>query len=249
MFGDDDDSEESPKKGKVLKVIAIILCILVAAELVVIGIQYFAPQSEAARVINKAYGSVMDLFSGKEDAEEQEPAAEPQEEEEGPLAALIAEQKGKGKNIVLIEEDQSLIFADGEDYGFEDFGSAYTFADKPWYTEDGTDVTYGQELVGTLVQYYSSWIDKINGKNNKVLNVVDETSDFYEEIESLEGDEDLEYGMNRLAIGEIRVGSTGFYVRTSVTIVDSKKKEQKEDHIVYIEPDEKAMKIVAVKKI
>lgn len=193
MFGDDDDSEESPKKGKVLKVIAIILCILVAAELVVIGIQYFAPQSEAARVINKAYGSVMDLFSGKEDAEEQEPAAEPQEEEEGPLAALIAEQKGKGKNIVLIEEDQSLTFADGEDYGFEDFGSAYTFADKPWYTEDGTDVTYGQELVGTLVQYYSSWIDKINGKNNKVLNVVDETSDFYEEIESLEGDEDLEY--------------------------------------------------------
>ena len=161
---------------------------------------------------------------------------------------MIAEQKGKGKNIVLIEEDQSLIFADGEDYGFEDFGSAYTFADKPWYTEDGTDVTYGQELVGTLVQYYSSWIDKINGKNNKVLNVVDETSDFYEEIESLEGDEDLEYGMNRLAIGEIRVGSTGFYVRTSVTIVDSKKKEQKEDHIVYIEPDEKAMKIVAVKK-
>lgn len=249
VFGDDDDSEESPKKGKVLKVIAIILCILVAAELVVIGIQYFAPQSEAARVINKAYGSVMDLFSGKEDAGEQEPAAEPQEEEEGPLAALIAEQKGKGKNIVLIEEDQSLTFADGEDYGFEDFGSAYTFADKPWYTEDGTDVTYGQELVGTLVQYYSSWIDKINGKNNKVLNVVDETSDFYEEIESLEGDEDLEYGMNRLAIGEIRVGSTGFYVRTSVTIVDSKKKEQKEDHIVYIEPDEKAMKIVAVKKI
>lgn len=249
VFGDDDDSDENPKKGKVLKVIAVILCILVAVELAVIGIQYFAPESKAAKTINKAYGTVMDLFRGDDGGDSSQPAEEPQEEQEGPLAALIDAQKNKGRNIVLVEEDQSLTFADGEDYGFEDFGSAYTFTDKPWYTEDGTDVTYGQEVVGTLVQYYSSWIDKINGKNNKVLKVIDETSDFYEEIEALEGDEDLEYGMNRLAIGDIRVGNTGFYVRTSVTIVDSKKKEQKEEHVVYMEPDEKAMKIVAVKKI
>ena len=251
VFGDDDDSDENPKKGRVLKVIAVILCILVAAELVMIGIQYFAPQSDAAKAINKAYGTVMDLFSGKGDKADAEPAeADPEEDEqEGPLAPLIAAQKDKGKNIVLIEEDQTLTFDDGEDYGFADLGSAYTFTDKPWYTDDGVDVTYGQELVGTLVQYYSSWIDKINGKNNKVLKVIDETSDFYEEIESLEGDEDLEYGMNRLAIGDVRVGNTGFYVRTSVTVVDSKQKEKTEEHIVYMEPDEKAMKIVAVKKI
>ncbi len=247
VFGDD-DPDESPKKGKALKVIAIILCILVAAELAVIGIQYFAPDSEAAKTINKAYGTVMDLFRADDGSEDSQPADEPQEQE-SPLAALISAQKDQGKNIALIEEDQTLTFADGEDYGFEDFGNAYTFDDKPWYTEDGVDVTYGQELVGTLVQYYSSWIDKINGKNKEVLKVIDETSDFYEEIEALEGDEDLEYGMNRLAIGEIRVGSTGFYVRTSVTIVDSKKKEKQEEHVVYVEPDEKAMKIVAVKKI
>lgn len=250
VFGDDDDPEEGPKKGKALKVIAFILCILVIAELVMIGIQYFAPKSAAAKAINKAYGTVMELFSGGNDEEDAQPMEDPQEDEqEGPLAALIDGQKDKGKNIVLVEEDQSLTFADGEDYGFEDFGNAYTFDDKPWYTENGTDVTYGQELVGTLVQYYSLWIDKINGKNNKVLEVIDETSDFYEEIDSLEKDGDLEYGMNRLAIGDIRVGNTGFYVRTSVTIVDSKKKEKQEEHIVYMEPDEKAMKIVAVKKI
>ena len=32
VFGDDDDSDESHKKGKALKIIAVILCILVAAE-------------------------------------------------------------------------------------------------------------------------------------------------------------------------------------------------------------------------
>lgn len=248
VFGDDDDSEEAPKKGRALKVIAAILCVLVAAELVMIGIQYFAPESEAAKAINGTYRKVIQLFSGEESQAEPEPAVQP-EPEEGPLAALIEEQKEKGKNIALIEEDQSLTFADGEDYGFEDFAGAYTFDDKPWYTEDGRDVTYGQELVAALVQYYSLWIDKINGKNSKVLDVIDQTSDLYEEIDALEGEKDLEYGMNRLAIGEIRVGNTGFYVRTAVTIVDSKNRETQEDHIVYMEPDEKAMKLVAVKKI
>lgn len=248
VFGDDDDSDENPKKGKVLKVIAAILCILVAAEVVMIGIQYFAPESKAAKTINQTYGKVLNLFSGKDGQDEPEPAVQP-EPEEGSLAALIEEQKEKGKNIALIEEDQSLVFADGEDYGFKDFAGAYTFTDKPWYTEDGEDVTYGQEVVAALVQYYSLWIDKINGKNNKVLNVIDETSEFYEEIDGLKGEKKLEYGMDRLAVGEIRVGNTGFYVRTAVTIVDSKNGETQEEHIVYMEPDEKAMKIVAVKKI
>lgn len=247
VFGDDDDSDESHKKGKALKIIAVILCILVAAELVMIGIQYFAPDSAAAKKINQAYGAVMELFSDKKD---KEPESEPQSmTKNGKLAALIEEQKEKGTNIAAVEEDQDLIFQDGEDYGFGDFGNAYTFDDRPWYTDEGKTVTYGQELVGTLIQYYSLWIDKINGKNKQVLKLIDETTPFYEEVEQLKADKDLQYGINRLAIGEIRVGNVGFYVRTSVTIVDSKKTERQEEHIVYLEPDEKVMKIVIVKKV
>jgi len=249
VFADDDDDAEKPKKGKALKVIAAILCILVIAELVMIGIQYFAPESKAAGVINNAYSKVAGLIKGDDEQEEQEPA-EPQTEE-SEIAQLIEAKKDLGKNIATVEEEQSLAFEDGKDYGFEGFSNAYTFADKPWYTdEDGNSVTYGEEIIGTVIGYYSSWVDKINGKNKKVLNYVDDTSEFYADVEALKGKEDVQYGINRLAIGEIRAGSAGFFVFVSVTKVDSDSNEETaEKQIIYMEPANKAMKIVDIKEI
>ncbi len=248
VFADDDDDVEKPKKGKALKVIAAILCILVVAELIMIGIQYFAPESKAAGVINNAYSKVAALITGGEQ-EPQEPA-EPQSEE-SEIAQLIEAKKDLGKNIAAVEEDQSLVYEDGEDYGFEGFSNAYTFADKPWYTdEDGTSVTYGEEIIGTTIGYYSSWVDKINGKNKKVLDYVDDTSEFYTEIEALKGEEDVQYGINKLAIGEIRAGSAGFFVLVTVTKTDSDSgKDTAEKQIIYMEPANKAMKIVDIKEI
>lgn len=249
VFADDDDDVEKPKKGKALKVIAAILCILVVAELIMIGIQYFAPESKAAGVINNAYSKVADLITGGDEQEPQEPAELQSEESE--IAQLIEAKKDLGKNIATIEEEQSLVFEDGKDYGFDGFSNAYTFADKPWYTdEDGTSVTYGEEIIGTVIGYYSSWVDKINGKNKKVLDYVDDTSEFYTEIEGLKGEEEVQYGINKLAIGEIRAGSAGFFVLISVTKTDSDSGEETaEKQIIYMEPADKAMKIVDIKEI
>lgn len=247
---DDDDFEDKPKKkGKVLKVIAVILCILVVVELIAIGIQYFAPDSKAAKFINSAYESVGELFLGGGEEEPEEPAEPVTEESE--IAQLIDAKKNLGKNIAAIEEDQELTFEDGKDYGFDGFLNSYTFTNKPWYTdEDGNSVSYGEEIIATVIQYYSSWVDKINGKNEKVLEFIDDTADFYTEIESLEGEEDVQYGINKLTIGEIRAGGSGFFVCVSAAVAESdSNKETAEKQIVYMEPVNRTMKIVDIEKI
>lgn len=150
----------------------MILCILVVVELIAIGIQYFAPDSKAAKFINSAYESVGELFLGGGEEEPEEPAEPVTEESE--IAQLIDAKKNLGKNIAAIEEDQELTFEDGKDYGFDGFLNSYTFTNKPWYTdEDGNSVSYGEEIIATVIQYYSSWVDKINGKNEKVLEFID----------------------------------------------------------------------------
>lgn len=254
VFGPDDrDSVEKPKKKrKALKVIAIILCILVVLELAMIGIQHFAPDSAAGKMIDRGYQYVFDLFGGDDDKDKAK-----EEDSTGgdnglsDTVKLIKANEDKNKNVAEITEDADLLFSDNKDYGYEDFGNSYTFADSPWYTDkDGTSVTYGNEIIGTIIQYYSSWIDMANGKNEKVLKFIDETSDFYTEIESMESKDGVQYGINKLAIGEIRSSGAGFYVLTDVTKVSSdKKKDTVEHHIVYLEPEKETMKIIEIKKI
>ncbi len=249
VFGsDNDDIDEKKSRGAgFLRVLAVILAILVVAELVMIGIQYFAPDSKAAQMISKGYSAVFSLFDGGSDEKDSVPEAEPAESE---LSVIIKEQSSLNKNIAQISENQELVFEDGKNYGFEDFENSYTFSDRPWYEdEDGSSVTYGGEIIGTVIRYYSSWLDKINGKNEDVLNFIDDTSEFYTEIEELSGEEGVEYGINRLEIGEIRAGGSGFYVMVSVTNVSSDSKEKTEKQIVYLEPINKSMKIVDIKTI
>lgn len=249
VFGPDDrDADEKPKKRTALKVVAIILCILVALELAMIGIQYFAPNSAAGKMINRGYQYVLDLF-GDDDNKEADNEAGTVDVSE--TATLIKANEDKNKNIAEIVEDPELLFSDDKDYGFEDFGNSYTFADAPWYTaKDGTSVTYGKEIIGTVIQYYSSWVDMVNGKNEKVLDFIDETSEFYTEIESIKPKDGVQYGINKLAIGEIRSGGSGFYVLVDVTKASSdKKKDTVEHHIVYLGPEKETMKIIEIKKI
>lgn len=253
VFGADDDddaaAEEPKKKGKVLKVIAVILCIFIVLDLAAIGILHFAPDSKAGKLIDSSYQKVLGIFAGESDGAE-EPPQEPAEGR-SEFAQIIEAKKGLGTNIAVCEEDTALLFEDGKNYGFEGFENSYTFANKPWYTDDeGNSVTYGEEIIGTVIQFYSAWVDKINGKNDDVLNFVDETSDLYFEMEELQGTEGISYGINKLAIGDIRAGGAGFYVYASVVKVDSDtNKELTEKQILYMEPVDRTMKLVEIKTI
>lgn len=246
VFGDDDDDldERPKKKGKVLKVIAILLCILVVLELAMIGIQYFAPDSAAAQAINHGYAKVARIFG----ASEEEVAVEPQESE---MTRLITAQIDKNKNIGLVEEDTALRFEPEKTYDFDDFDKAYAFENQPWYNgDDGHPVTYGDEVIGTIIQYYSAWVDKMNRGDDEMLKYVDVTADFYQEAEALTAEEGKAYGLKRLAIGEMKSDGSGFYVMTETTAVDSKSKEEDVSRqVVYLEPDNKSMKIVRINQI
>src|SRR5699024_9823 len=138
-----------------------------------------------------------------------------------------------------------------KDYGFEDFGNSYTFVNESWYTgDDGEPVTYGEEIIGTLIAYYSAWVDKMNENSDEILAYIDETSPFYTEIAELTPEEAVKYGINRLSVGEMRSGSAGFYVLTAVTLTDSDSNEEKtETQAVYLEPEDKTIKIVTIEKI
>ncbi|MGF6375968.1 RNA polymerase subunit RPABC4/transcription elongation factor Spt4 [Clostridiales Family XIII bacterium PM5-7] len=242
---DDDDEEEKPKKkGKALKVIAIILCVLIAIELGIIGIMYFGKGTALANKLNDGYLYIVNLVSGEK---EEEPAKEPVATE-SEIEKIIKVQSMYNKNIASIDENTQLAFDLKKDYGIDEIGDTLAFANRSWYTDDdGDQVSYGDEIIGTLIKYFSSWVDLANGSNQVALDYVDDTSDLYEELEAYTPKDGVEYGINKLEIGEIRNDDRGFYIMTKVTKVDSDtKKDTVENTIIYMEPANKAMKISAI---
>ena len=251
IFNDEDEDEDNVKKGGgCLKFIAILLIILVMLELGILGIQYFAKDSEAAKLINETYGKIVSLIMNTDEPAE-EPAEAPTEPSE--IQKLITVQLAKNENIGEVVENAELVFAADQDYGYEELADTYAFKDSPWYeTEDGTEVTYGDEIVGTLIQYYSALPDKINDTNKDVLDYVDNTTALYDELADMEGDETRGYAINRLEIGEIKTGQKGFYAIVNVTAADKLQPEQtQQKQIVYLEatPNKKVIKIKETKNI
>lgn len=249
IFDDDEDEENEGKRGGCLKALSIVLCVLVVIELGILGIQYFAGDSIVAEKINQAYAKVIGLISGDETGES------PVEEQAGPseIENILLAQSGKNENIGEIAENKELTFEDGNDYGYEEFPNTYDFTNSPWYeTEEGEEVTYGDAIIGTLIQYYSALPDKMNDVNKDVLDYVDNTAPLYEELEAIEGDETKGYTINRLEIGEIKTGQKGFYILVSVTSADRLQPEKvQQKQIVYLEaePDDKEIKIKETKNI
>jgi len=248
IFRDDDEDDEEKEKGGCLKVIAIFLIILVIIELGILGVQYFAPDSQAGAYIDKAYNYVMTLIQGNDEVENQEEVSGPSE-----VQQIITKQMVKNENIVSVAENVQLRFEEGETYGYDEFADTYAFQNSPWYdNEEGESISFGDEIIGTLIQYYSALSDRINDVNKDVFDFVDDTSAFYEEIEAIEGQDDLQYVINNLEIGEIRTGAKGFYVLTRVTTVDSKNTEGEiEKQVVYLEPNtsKNEMEIIEIQKI
>lgn len=248
VFRDDEDDEEEKEKGGCLKALAILLCILVVIELGILGVQYFAPDSQVGKYIDQGYRYVVNLISGHEE-ETEEP-----EETSGPteVQQIISAQMGKNENIVAVSENTELLFEEGNDYGYEEFANTYGFQNSPWYDNDeGHSVSFGDEIIGTLIQYYSAYPDKVNDVNNDVVDFIDDTTKLYEETEAIEGKEDRNYVIQNLEIGEIRTGGSGFYVLTRTTVTDSENKDGVvEEQVVYLEPNttKKEMKIIEMQK-
>lgn len=254
VFSDDDEDDPEPKtKGKgFLKFIAAILLILIIAELVMIGIQYFAPDSQAAAAINQGYAKVVATIKGEKEAPAptESDAAEVIQDQEM-IQKLIDENGSSTENIVKIKYSSEAVFEENQDYGFEEFNKSYEFTDAPWYTNDeGETVTYGQEIVKCIAGYYDNYVKQLNGKENSILDYVDQTSDFYRSAADKSGDDGAEYGINTLEIGQIRTSGSGFYVRVNSDLANSLETASvATESVVYIEPFNKEMKIADIKDL
>lgn len=245
IFDDDDDGDDegegSSKKGGCLRVVAILLCIVVVIQLAMIGIQYFIPESQPAKIINRGYSKVLSLISG-----EKEPANPVSESSE--IESIIKAHAGENKNIAAVGEDASLAFENGQDYGFDNFEDTYKYENAPWYTdEDGSEVTYLDGVISTLIRFHSAWVDKMDDDSDEIYDYVDSTSPVRRNLDALSPDKDVVYSIESLDIGEIRFDGTGFYVMTKVVYVNSGDTDKStEQQVVYLEPDNEMMKVISI---
>ena len=193
--------EEEPKKGGPGKVLLIVIAIILAFEILLLGIRYFAPQSEASRAIAEGQRKVAvviggwvdaigDLFSGdeKEDPQDletlkpddEDPDQEvlekpaPNPEPEADKEKLIAAQQANNKNIESIKANDDLAYVAGRDYGLADLNKSQPLTNNVWFIkEDGEAVYYDASIIGALISFNSHWIDYVNGDDSNNSKVLD----------------------------------------------------------------------------
>mgnify|MGYP003370098036 CR=1 FL=1 len=191
-FGEDDEDDEEVRKGRrpVLKIIIIFLAILVAIEVVVIGVKLIAPESGFSKGVDKFIASVTSVFTGKDEGANasKEPVIETTY-----ITEYINETSAGASNIGNISENISLRYDSDKEYAFEELSTTSEFENSVWKTgDDGKDIYSGRQIVESVIIYYNQLKDKETLPEGTV-------------------------GINKLEIGEIRTGEAGYYVLTKIT--------------------------------
>lgn len=191
IIDEDDDDEDNKKKGNpFLKALIAILIILVAAELVIIGIKIAAPESEFAKKIDGLMLSVTNLFGGgQEEPQTEDPS---QETKTTYISDYINAFAAQAVNIGTVSEAAELKYDLTKTYAFEEIGATSDFENGPLDTSGDSTITVAQGLIENVITYYNALKD-----NNLLAEGV--------------------VGVNTLEIGEIRTGDSGYYILNKVT--------------------------------
>ena len=186
----DEEDEEPAKKHVLLKLIIAILIIAALMEGAILGIKFFAPDSELSKMIDNSIFKVADLLAGNtsEQGDDQTKVAQDEDVLAAYLSNIITEKSADVATIGTVTFDQDLVYEEGKTYAFEEVSTADDFVDADW---EGMDATYGEKLLEAVIKYYDGWQD-----TNK--------------------DESL-VGINKLEIGELKTGQSGFYTLCRVT--------------------------------
>ena len=186
----DEEDEEPAKKHVLLKIIITLLIIAALLEGAILGIKFFAPDSELSDMIDNSIFKVADFLAGNssDQGDDQTKVAQDEDVLAAYLSNIVTEKSADAAMIGTVTYNQELVYEDGKTYAFEEVSTADDFVDADW---EGMDATYGEKLLEAVIKYYDSWID-----TNK--------------------DESL-VGINTLEIGEIKTGKSGFYTLCRVT--------------------------------
>lgn len=226
---DDIKEDEEPKKFTAAKIIIGILAFLIAAELVILGVKFVAPDSSfskaADKMMVKAADFVMNIIGGDESDEDDgsDDADLPETDEKFmQTEKLIKEASSEVKTIGEVSYDPELKFSLLKNYSFEEIEGAEQFVDAEWYEDENGTVTYGSVLYETLVKHYDSW-------------------------KSVNDDENL-VGINKLEIGESKTGEKGFYTLCRISFAGADGKEIVKYQTVFQKISEKTMIINETKE-
>ena len=240
VFNDSNDISDDTKpqkKGKTLKVIAGILCVLVILELIMIGVQYFAPDSSMAKSINHMYGSVISKIMPEE--KKSDKMTKDDLVVTSPLDEYTADTDETYEGISEINTDVDLQFGENRAYDFEGYENAGTFEDDKWYKDDdGNPVYYGEAVVKGVAEYYSALVAYKNGKSEEIYNKITGDSPLYEKIGEYEVNKNIISAINVLTLGELMV---------SAEYADSEsEKVSVETNAVMLEPVDQEMKVNSI---
>lgn len=265
--------EDAGKKISSLAVLLTVIIALLVFEVAILGIKYFLPESSAAAFINDKLGGAVNWVemmksddkkqeeqkeaevekSKADEAQEVNAAVQPDPVPNPDKAELIAEALVYNTNIKSISADESLAYAENMDYGDKNINNSKPIENNIWYEdENGNTVYYDKELVKTIIQFDSAWIDYVNKKDNTVLGFTKEGSSAYTKTKNFLNAGKITENFDSLKIGEIRQGGNGFYIWVYETITineNGKAKIVNYNYIYYLEPVAKQMKIVSYKKL
>ena len=138
--------------------------------------------------------------------------------EETSIETAIESVKDRGPSIGAVEKAEGLVFDGSVDYGVEDADLASVFFDELWYSNDqGENVHYIPEIVGTTIEYYSKLMDRMNKDDEEVLKLIEPDSKLMTDVTAIKADAVVIHTLKTLKIGEIRKYGDNFYVLVELT--------------------------------
>ncbi|WP_027399426.1 zinc ribbon domain-containing protein [Anaerovorax odorimutans] len=230
------EETEKSKKGNIfLKILLVIIILILILEISFLGIKFIAPNSKASKFITEKELKVVQFISdlgnntknetdnktNEEDDSQinnegnttkQDSESELDSSPEADKSVLIENQKDKNQNILEVKANDSLKYISGTDYGLSDINNSKPIENNIWMkSENGKDLYYDNEIVGTLIQFDSKWVDYLNNANNEVFELIKSGSQAEENARTFSKVGKVKETFNLLEIGEIRKGENGYY--------------------------------------
>lgn len=211
-----EESQEAGKpRSKALHVLSILFYTVLLIVIIVLGIKLIAPDSSLALKIDRTYDNIIHMITGKHS-----PANNTEDMEElKTVDDWIADSASSNQNIDKVKSAPELK-VDITNKDFRGVDASRQFSDSTWYTDDdGHNVHYGENIVKSVIAYFSDLNSTQNGING-------------EKVETLK-------------IGEIRTGEFGFFVATAV----NEKGNSDNQYTIYVEPEGTTMKVADVEPV
>lgn len=256
IFEDEDDDYEDDyeKKGGCKTLFLDFLIVVLAIAVAITALLVFFPDLAISQRIRSLIPSfqreeVQPNMPDNTVAPEEDEEPEVEEPTVSDVTAAIQKGMNRASNIGNVSEDTTLLFASDKDYGMEGVSLASLFSNSAWYTSDSGDVvTYTDAVIGTVMEYYSKLMDKLNKDDTEVMDLIAEDSPLYGELNAISANSEIAHRLDKLDIGEIRANGSDFYVlvRTTEAITGNDAPEVS-TKVVYLQTnDERQIKILNI---